>query len=100
MSASLSLCVENLDKISVAFAIFVFLVVFAKRKYFKQPSGLESLLAITFAASAIPTGLALLIAAFDISVLNKMSGYGVYIAGAGLALVYITGKHIFEEIFG
>jgi hypothetical protein len=60
-------------------------------------SGLESHLAKAGAAGSIPTALLLIYGAIDPSVINQLSGLNVWIAAAGLSLLYISAKAILKK---
>lgn len=88
-----------INEAAVAFAIATFLIVSVKsyRSNKKQHFKLEYLLAKGISASAIPTGLALLVCAFKPDLLQNMSGFNIHIATAGCALLYISIKGIIDE---
>jgi hypothetical protein len=58
----------------------------------KKDSGLEAHLLRASAAGSIPTGIMLIRAGFDPSILGQLSGINVYITFAGFALVYVSTK--------
>jgi ABC-type iron transport system FetAB permease component len=58
---------------------------------------LDSLLLRVFAGSSIPTGVLLLICAFDNRVLVRANEIGVYIATAGLTLIYLSVRELFDR---
>jgi hypothetical protein len=60
-------------------------------------SGLESHLAKAGAAGSIPTALLLIYGAVDPSIIGQLSGLNVWIAAAGLALLYISAKAILKK---
>lgn len=83
---------QYLNEISVLFALCTFFYISVKNYHNKVKATLEEVLAKGISASAIPTGLALLICAFDPSLLQGMSGFNIHIATAGFALIYISVK--------
>lgn len=60
----------------------------------KKDSGLEAHLLRASAAGSIPTGVVLISAGLDPSILAELSGINVYITFAGFALVYVSIKAI------
>lgn len=58
----------------------------------KREIKLEDLLVGAFGSSTIPTGVVLILSAFDPSVIQKIQGLNVHFAAAGLALLYIAFK--------
>jgi predicted anti-sigma-YlaC factor YlaD len=60
----------------------------------RKDSGLGDHLVAASAAACIPTGLVLMRAGFDPSILAQLSGINVYITFAGFALVYVSIKAI------
>lgn len=75
---------------SVALFIFGFVLTFIARKTKKQSINLEILLPKAIAASSIPTGLLLLVCAFNPGLLQNLAGLNIYIAASGLALLYLS----------
>ena len=68
----------------VAFFILGFVLTFVARKAKKQPINLEILFLKAFAASSLPTGLLLLVCAFNPGLLQQLTGLNIYIAPGGL----------------
>jgi len=58
---------------------------------------LGDLLVVGLAGSAVPTGLLLIYAAFDETIIPKLSDAGLYIAFAGAALLVIFGQTFREK---
>ncbi|MCM0080833.1 hypothetical protein L4X63_04435 [Geomonas sp. Red32] len=88
---------QYINEAAVTCAIIAFTVTAIVRIHAGAKLRLEDLLIRGMAASAIPTGFALLLSAFDPSLLQKMSGFNIHIATAGLALIYISLKSVFDK---
>jgi hypothetical protein len=82
---------------SVGLVVVAFIIAVALD--FKQtpPKGLESHLAKAGAAGSIPTALLLIYGAVDPAVVSRLEGLNVWIAAAGLSLLYISAKAIFKK---
>jgi len=88
---------QYLNQASVSCAILTFICVVAYQRSKNIKLKLEDVLVRVFAGSAIPTSLALLMCAFKPSLLQKMTGFNIHIATAGLALLFISVKALSEK---
>ena len=50
-----------------------------------------------FSGSSIPTGVLLILCAFDSALLTKLSEIGIYLAVIGIALIFISVKAVFPS---
>ncbi|EDN66571.1 membrane protein [Beggiatoa sp. PS] len=67
----------------------------------KRPKLLISILISSLSVSAIPTGISLIISAFNKDFISYMSGVEIYIAFAGFSIIsvgYLSSRHEEEEI--
>jgi len=67
----------------------------------QKPGGLrlEDVIAKLLAGSSIPTGLYLMACAFDTSLVAMLTELGLYLAAAGLALLYVSVKELWAWAF-
>ncbi|HEX2205423.1 MAG TPA: hypothetical protein VHG91_19085 [Longimicrobium sp.] len=87
---------------TAAFAVFVFVTLVVShmarvRRVSVRDLPLDGLLSRVFAGSSIPTGVLLVICAFDDAVLAQANEIGLYVAAAGLTLIYLSLKEIFDR---
>lgn len=85
---------------AVAILVFAWLVpahLASRRKVSVRELPLDGLLLRVFAGSSIPTGVLLIICAFDSGVLATANSIGVYIAAAGLTLIYLSVREVFDH---
>lgn len=87
----------SLQQLSVGCAIICFLVVFIRNRYKGRATTLDVLLPKLLAGSAVPTGFFLLICAFEPTLVNKLTDLSLYLAAAGIALLYVSIKEIISE---
>ena len=85
---------QFINEAAVSCAIISFVAISISNFVHGKRPKLEELLASGLAASAIPTGLALLLCAFKPNLLQQMSGFNIHIATAGCALIFISIKGI------
>ena len=83
---------KYLTNITLFTAIFAFIIVSCIDITKKNEIVLELLLLKVLAASTIPTGIALLCCAFKPALLQKLVGFELHIAVAGMALLFISIK--------
>ena len=88
---------RHVDEISVGLGVFAFVVFIVRGKLRKREMRLEYLLLQVFAASTIPTGIALLFCAFEPALIAQLGGLNIHIAAAGLALLYLSFKSMFSK---
>ncbi len=86
--------IENLPQISVIFGLLFFIIILIRLLVKREEVKLEKLLTGAFSGSTIPTGLALLLCAFDPSLIQHLEGLHIYIAVAGLALIFVAIKSL------
>lgn len=75
---------------TVGLAIIVFIVSLIVSKLKNQKITLYDLLVRSLAASTLPTGIVLILCAFELELIDRLEGLNVHIAAAGLALIYIA----------
>lgn len=63
----------------------------------KRPVNLVRVLMVMLSASLIPTGVWLLLCAFDPTLLSEVSGLNLYLAVAGVALIFIAIRGIISN---
>ena len=84
----------SLAQLTVGFALFG--GVFALFRH-RNTLTLEAVLGNLLAASSIPSAILLLWCAFDSSRINYMNDLGLYLAAAGVALLYVAIKEMTRE---
>jgi hypothetical protein len=57
---------------------------------------LETVVAKLLAASSVPTGFFLLACAFNTSLVSRLADLGLYLAAAGIALLYVSIKEFIK----
>jgi len=91
--------VENAGNISIFIMLTVFISLllpylfsqfFGTKQYVNVYHILIRLLIGSLSASVVPTGLALIVCAFDLSLISSIKGVEVYVGFAGLALIFIA----------
>ncbi len=87
---------KHLDAITVVSGTAVFLSIWLRNALSRQRSQLDDLISRSLAGSAIPTGLILLLCAFKPDLLLSLEGLNMYIAAAGLVLIFVSCRAIFE----
>ena len=88
---------DYLNIASVASAILTFFIVLIVKRVEGQSIHLDDLITRALSASAIPTGLLLIACAFYPSLLARLTGLNIYIAVAGLTLLFVACKRIFSK---
>ncbi len=85
--------IPTLDQIikfgPVACGLLAFFAMWISDHRRKKEVSLSNLFVVGTSASAIPTALLLIYAAFDDSLISKLSNSGVYIGFAGAALLFV-----------
>ena len=81
----------------VASGLIVAILYWIYRTKKKKITSLEDFFIVGITASAFPSGILLIAAAFDSTLLSKMSDAPIYIALAGCAVLYITIKTVREK---
>jgi hypothetical protein len=89
--------IENIHSLTVIFGLLAFAGIYISNRIRGKTNHLDDLLMRMLSASAIPTGLLLLLCAFDTTLLQKIEGLNIYIALAGLALIYVSLKAVFTN---
>lgn len=92
-----SITKEVVSGSSVILAILAFTITLLINRLKSWKNSLQKLLIISLAASSIPTGIILILCAFDLTLINRLEGLNVHIAAAGLALLYIVFTNIFSK---
>jgi hypothetical protein len=87
---------DYLKQLSVACAILVFIATLLRSRLRGNPHSLDKLISKLLAGSAIPTGVFLIICAFKTDLMAKLTDLSLYLAAAGLALLYVSVKEISE----
>jgi hypothetical protein len=81
----------NIGIATVVFMIITFILLLVVKFNTNQDVSLETLVSRSLTASAIPYGLAIVICAFDLTLLTPLAGFfQVYIGMAGIVLIYIS----------
>ena len=88
--------ISSLPQVTVAFAIFGAIYCLVKNRANPPGRTLEMVVSKLLAASSLPTGVLLLASAFDKSLLVHVSDSGVYVAAAGVALLFVGIKELFK----
>jgi len=98
MQDFLVLITESVRFVPSACAIVAFFCVLLRNRRSSQPIDLADLVNRSLAASMIPVGITLLVCAFEPGILSQLDGFGIYIAVAGLVLIYISINHLSARI--
>lgn len=85
---------ENLNSLRTAFMI----VGFFSAWLYNRSTELGHLTAVSLAAAVIPTGVSLLIVAFDTGRIDNLDFLGFHLALAGLSLLYVSWKGIHSQL--
>lgn len=95
----MSFDLNSIMKVGPVFTgLLVALVFWGCRYKVKKPTSLEDLFVIAITGSSFPSGVLFIAAAFDSSLLARVSEAPVYIALAGFAVLYIAIKTVREKI--
>jgi len=81
----------------VTFGLLFFVGFFIYQFYKKKPHDLAELFVVGVAGSSLPTAILMVYGAFDTAVIQKLADSHVYIAFAGLSLLYITYATVKEK---
>jgi hypothetical protein len=84
----------SLPQLTVGFALLGGIVAVVRHR---KSLTLEVVLGNLLAASSIPSALFLLWCAFDASQLVRLNDLGLYLAAAGVALLYVATKELVRE---
>lgn len=84
----------SLPQLTVGFALLGGIVALIRHR---KNISLEAILVNLLAASSIPSGLFLLWCAFDSTQINRLNDLGLYLAAAGVALLYVAAKELVRE---
>jgi|SRR5690554_7279304 len=79
-----------INGISVAFMLGFSLIVLVIRLFRKQEVGLHQLLSPALSAATIPTGLALIVCAFEPHYVSRLESFNIHLSIAGIALLYVA----------
>jgi len=74
--------------LTTLFAIMCFVTIAAYKFYKGEKVPLSDLISLSLTASTMPTGGLLVLCAFDTSLIKEFEGLGVFLAIAGLTLLY------------
>lgn len=85
---------QKINEISVGLGILVFGLFLLVNWWKGRANRLDVLLTRVFAASAIPTGIVLLLCAFEPTLIIRLGGLNIHIAVAGMALLYVSFKSL------
>lgn len=95
----MSLNLDNIIRIAPAAAgILVFISFMLIKIFRKQNCELYDAMVVGLTGGSIPTGCFLVYAAFDASMMTKLTDSPMYIAFAGLAVLYIAVMSIKEKL--
>ena len=92
MQPPLSWMIQIAEYLPPAFMIAAFFYLVTQQYRFNKQVNLEELVVRSFSTSAIPTAVVLLVCAFKPALLSQLSGFNIYIAVAGLVLLYRSVK--------
>jgi hypothetical protein len=87
----------SVQETTVACALIGASVAFIQQRNQPNDQHLEKVMAKLLAASSIPTGLLILASAFHTEWLSKLSDLGIYLAAAGVALLYVSVKELIKR---
>ena len=87
---------RHLGHTSIGCGILVFVAFLIINHRKGKPNNLGILLAQLFSASAIPVGIWLIVCAFQPALVQLLPDIGLYLAAAGLSLLYVSYKGIFS----
>ena len=93
----MNLTMPTLTQITVGFAILGAIVCIALNRSNLASLKLEEVVLKILGASAIPNGVLLLAAAFDDSLLKRVSDAGIYLVAAGAALLFVSVKELLKK---
>ena len=80
-----------LNQISVIFLLGAFLVLWVRNYYFSEYEiDLESLIGSALASATVPTGAALIICAFDSSLVPLLKDLHLHLSVAGASLLFVA----------
>jgi len=86
----------SLAQVTVGFALLGGVIALLRHRGNPTKLTLETVLGSLLAASSIPSGLFLLGCAFDSSLIKHLSDLGLYLAAAGVALLYVSIKELIQ----
>jgi hypothetical protein len=75
---------------SISFGLLFFFGFWIYQHCKKKKHNLTDLFIVGMAGSSVPTGILMIYAAFDTTILQKLSDCYVYVAFAGASLIYIA----------
>jgi hypothetical protein len=82
--------IPNLQQVTVGFAVFGAAYCLIKHRNNPSKRTLQSVILKLLAASTVPTGFLLLACAFNTSLLQRVSDVGIYVAAAGVTLLFVS----------
>jgi len=94
MTFDLNTCIKVAP---VVCGLIVMLTAWGYRVLKSKPVTVEDMFVVGITGSSFPSGVFFILAAFDSSMLVKVSEAPVYIGIAGCAVLYITGKTVREK---
>lgn len=90
------------NQISVLFLIITFFTIWiknyvAQRKESGKEKELDKIIGVSLASATIPTSFALILCAFDDSLIDRLAGLNLNLAVAGIVLFYVAFKTIKQD---
>ncbi len=85
----------------VVFGLLIALIYWLVRLYKQVPHKLDDVFVVGITGSSLPSGAVLIYAAvFDINVISKLSYAPIYVALAGVAVLYLAVRTIKDKLKG
>lgn len=88
--------IPTLQQVTVACAVLGAMYCLFKHRANPSNRTLEAVVLKLLAASTMPTGMLLLASAFDTSLLMHVSDVGIYVAAAGISLLFVGIKELLK----
>ncbi|NOZ11512.1 MAG: hypothetical protein GXP09_10790 [Gammaproteobacteria bacterium] len=99
MNLDLPITSEMIGLIAVFVTVFTFAGLPIYCKLSKRSITFQELMVRALSASSLPTAIVIILCAIDVSLLAKLGGlFQVYIALAGLSLVYVSSVALFAPL--
>ena len=98
MKINIPVTSDHIAIVSVLITVLTFILIFTYGKVNKIDISLQDLISRSLAGSTLPTAVVILLCAIDLNLLKKLGGIlQVYIALAGLSLLYVALMTIFSS---
>jgi hypothetical protein len=86
-----------INQVSVVFLLLTFIIIWIRKLFSKAHYDLETLLSSAFTAATIPTGIALVLCAFDKTLVTHLQDINVHLSVAGAVLLFIALRTVSKE---